>query len=60
VFVASAKGKYALRLVIIAAFAWLLIDGGMGRELAIVGIVTMVICGLLIWLAKRIARPDSS
>jgi hypothetical protein len=57
--VAPTKRKYGLGLVIIGGFAWLLIDGGVGRVMAIVGIATIAICGVLIWLAKKFAGSGS-
>jgi hypothetical protein len=50
---------WLLRVAIIAGFAWLLVDGGMGRVMAIVGLATIAICGALIWIAKKIAGPSS-
>jgi hypothetical protein len=50
---------WILRVAIIAAFAWLLFDGGMGRVMAVVGLATIAICSALIWIAKKIAGPPS-
>ncbi|MFZ0521284.1 MAG: hypothetical protein WAL95_09690 [Candidatus Acidiferrales bacterium] len=57
----SPKGRiFALRVAIVGAFGWLLIDGGFGRVIAIVGIVMGILSAFFVWLAKKIAGPDSA
>jgi hypothetical protein len=51
---------FALRVAIVGGFAWFLIDGDFGRVIAIVGIATGILCAFFIWLAKKIAGPDSA
>jgi hypothetical protein len=54
-----ANHQWILWLVCIAAFAWLVFDGGMGRVMAVVMVATLAICGVLIWIAKKIAGLPS-
>jgi hypothetical protein len=54
-----ADHQWILWLAYLAAFAWLVFDGGMGRVMAVVMVATLAICGVLIWIAKKIAGPPS-
>jgi hypothetical protein len=55
----STAQKYTLRLSIVGVDTWLLIDGGVGRVVAIVGIAAMIIRMLVIGMVKKIAGPGS-
>jgi hypothetical protein len=54
-----ADHQWILWLAYLAAFAWLVFDGGMGRVMAVVMVATLAICGVLIWIAKKIAGLPS-
>jgi hypothetical protein len=51
--------RAAIWVVYVALWAWMFIDGGVGRLIAIVIAATLAVCGLAVYITKKILKAKS-
>jgi hypothetical protein len=51
--------RTAIWVVCIAIWVWMFIDGGVGRIIVIVGLATLAVYGVALYITKKIIGPHS-